>query len=166
MKSNTDQTTKINTALNTNQREGVKKILDTILADEYLLMTKTKAFHWNITGMQFVPLHAFFEEQYQKLSEFVDETAERIRALDFPAPANLAEFLASASLPEAKRELVDGQIALAALLEDHEKLVRDLRHSAEKCQDEHGDSGNNDFLIGLMKEHEKLAWMLRAHLVK
>jgi starvation-inducible DNA-binding protein len=26
----------------------------------------------------------------------------------------------------------------------------------------HGDAGTNDFLVGLMEQHEKMAWMLRA----
>jgi starvation-inducible DNA-binding protein len=30
--------------------------------------------------------------------------------------------------------------------------------------DEHGDAGTNDFLTGLVEQHEKMAWMLRAHL--
>jgi starvation-inducible DNA-binding protein len=28
--------------------------------------------------------------------------------------------------------------------------------------DKHEDAGTNDFLIGLMEKHEKMAWMLRA----
>ena len=30
--------------------------------------------------------------------------------------------------------------------------------------DEFNDMGTNDFLIGLMEQHEKMAWMLRAFL--
>ena len=28
------------------------------------------------------------------------------------------------------------------------------------------DMGTNDFLIGIMEKHEKMAWMLRAHIDK
>ena len=31
------------------------------LADEYVLYTKTRNYHWNVTGPQFNDLHKFFE---------------------------------------------------------------------------------------------------------
>jgi starvation-inducible DNA-binding protein len=49
------------------------------------------------------------------------------------------------------------------LLRDHETIIQILRHDQEAAQ-KHGDDGTNDFLIGLMEAHEKMAWMLRAHL--
>jgi starvation-inducible DNA-binding protein len=30
--------------------------------------------------------------------------------------------------------------------------------------EEYNDAGTQDFLIALMEEHEKMAWMVRAHL--
>ena len=35
-----------------NQRE-VTPVLNNVLADEYLLSTKTKNYHWNVTGPHF-----------------------------------------------------------------------------------------------------------------
>ena len=49
------------------------------------------------------------------------------------------------------------------LLHDHETVIRQLRKDADKT-DEIGDMFTNDFLIGLAEDHEKMAWMLRAHL--
>jgi starvation-inducible DNA-binding protein len=51
---------------------------------------------------------------------------------------------------------------LVALLADHEALIRHLRTDAEVTIDKHKDAGTNDFLVGLMEKHEKMAWMLRA----
>ena len=42
-------------------------------------------------------------------------------------------------------------------------LIRSLRSDLERA-DEFGDAGTNDFLTGLMEQHEKMAWMLRATL--
>jgi len=41
-----------------------------------------------------------------------------------------------------------------------------LRRSVdvETCADTYHDMGTNDFLTGLMEQHEKMAWMLRAFL--
>jgi starvation-inducible DNA-binding protein len=52
---------------------------------------------------------------------------------------------------------------IGALLNDHESLVRFLREDLKICS-KHGDEGTTDFLTGLMQYHEKMDWMLRAHL--
>lgn len=52
---------------------------------------------------------------------------------------------------------------IAALLSDHETITRNLREDLGICSNEHGDEGTMDFLTGLMQDHEKIAWMLRAH---
>ena len=40
-------------------REKVIDILNTLLADEFLLYTKTRNYHWNVVGPQFNDLHKF-----------------------------------------------------------------------------------------------------------
>ena len=39
-----------------------------------------------------------------------------------------------------------------------------VRTDADVCDEKYRDMGTNDFLIGLMERHEKMAWMLRAFL--
>jgi len=53
---------------------------------------------------------------------------------------------------------------ISALLKDHEALVRQLRTDLEAVGGKYGDMGTNDFLTGLMEQHEKMAWMLRSYL--
>ena len=62
---------KTNIDLSEEQRASVVKILNTLLSDEYLLYTKTRNYHWNVTGPQFNDLHKFFEAQYEALDEFI-----------------------------------------------------------------------------------------------
>ena len=50
------------------------------------------------------------------------------------------------------------------MLEDHESIVIHLRENIDMYTNEWGDAGSGDFITGLMKKHEKMAWMLRAHL--
>jgi starvation-inducible DNA-binding protein len=53
---------------------------------------------------------------------------------------------------------------IAALLNDHEDLIRHLREDSDTCDEKYHDKGTDDFLTGLMEQHEKMAWMLRAFL--
>jgi starvation-inducible DNA-binding protein len=48
------------------------------------------------------------------------------------------------------------------LLMSHEAIIQSLRVDLERCADKFHDMGTSDFLTGLMEQHEKMAWMLRA----
>jgi starvation-inducible DNA-binding protein len=146
------------------QREGVVGILNTILADEYLLYTKTRHYHWNVAGPQFNDLHKFFEAQYNQLNEMVDDVAERARVLGGHALGTMTEFLKYTRLKEQTGYYPDARDMIANLLADHEALICHLRIDLETCAERYHDAGTNDFLTGLMEQHEKMAWMLRAFL--
>lgn len=155
---------KTNIDLSEEQRAGVVKILNALLSDEYLLYTKTRNYHWNVTGPQFHDLHKFFEEQYTELNEIVDEVAERGRSLDGWAFGTMNEFSQHTRLKEHPGQYPKAREMIANLLDDHEAIIRQLRKDLETCADQHHDMGTNDFLTGLMEQHEKMAWMLRAFL--
>ena len=87
-----ESTMKPNIDLSDEQRDGVVKILNLVLSDEYLLYTKTRNYHWNVVGPEFNDLHKFFEEQYTELNEVVDDVAERARSVGGSAFGTLAEF--------------------------------------------------------------------------
>jgi len=130
-----------------------------------VLYTKTRNFHWNVTGPNFKALHVFFEEQYRQLDEAVDAVAERARKLGGDAAGTLEEFLELTRLEETPTTSPPpASKMLATLLADHEKVIRQLREDVKACEDTYDDQGTMDFLTGLMEEHEKMAWMLRAHL--
>ncbi len=154
----------VNIGLADDQRRATVEILTTLLADEYVLYTKTRNYHWNVVGPQFNDLHKFFESQYEQLDDVVDEVAERIRALGARTAGTLAEFLERARVTEQPAERPDARSMLTTLLADHETVVRALRTDLEIVADKHRDLGTSDFLTGLMEKHEKSAWMLRAFL--
>lgn len=142
-------------------RQQICVLLTQLLADEYILHTKTRNAHWNIIGPDFHPMHGFFEQQYDQLAEAIDDIAERIRALGHPAPGSLAEMLKHARLAELPGGTHMSAKFIAVLLKDHETIIRELRENAYLCA-KLGDDGTNDFVVGLMEQHEKMAWMLRA----
>jgi starvation-inducible DNA-binding protein len=140
------------------------QILSSLLADEVVLYTKTKNAHWNVEGPDFHAKHLFFESQYELIDEKVDEIAERIRSIGHYAPATLKQFLSLTHLTEVSREKNDSQGFIHELLKDHEAIIIFLRENIDKLASELKDYGTSDFLTGLMEDHEKMAWMLRAHL--
>jgi starvation-inducible DNA-binding protein len=155
---------KIDIGLSEEQRAGVADILDRTLSDLYVLYTKTRNYHWNVVGMHFRELHKLLEEQYEALEEAIDLVAERSRKLGAPALGTLKEILAHASLKEQPGDYPDAYTMLSNLYSDHEAVIQWLRQSADDCDEKYHDMGTNDFLLGLMQEHEKMAWMLRSYL--
>jgi starvation-inducible DNA-binding protein len=143
-----------------------KKIVETLnmrLSDEYVLYTKTRKYHWNVIGPRFHQLHEFFKEQYEILDEMVDEIAERARQLGGKSLGTLDEFARNSSINEEPGQNPDAQTMISNLLNDHEKVIKTLRKNADEAE-ELEDMVTNDFFLEAAQKHEKMAWMLRAHL--
>ncbi len=155
---------KHNLGINEKDLKTITVLLNALLADETLLYVKTRNYHWNVKGPNFSELHKFFEAQYDELEKIIDEVAERVVALGGKAAGSLSEYLKATRLSESVGSSPKATAMIDDLLEDHETLVRQLRQDLAVTGEKHHDMGTSDFLTGLMEQHEKMAWMLRAHL--
>jgi starvation-inducible DNA-binding protein len=144
--------------------QAIATELSKLLADEFVLYTKTRNAHWNVEGADFHSMHIFFESQYNQLDDVMDSVAERIRQLGHYAPATLQSFLSLTHLTEKLGEKNSSLGFIKELVMDHESIIIFIRENINKFASEYGDAGSSDFITGLIEEHEKMAWMLRAHL--
>ena len=152
----------INIGLTDEQRQGVSELLNQDLSDQYLLVIKTKKYHWDVIGPQFRSLHELWQEQYEAITLNIDATAERVRMLG-GYPVGTAEgFLKHATLKEHTGDLPNATEMVSRLAENHEQIIRNLREHVEACGEKYNDEGTADFLTGLMEQHEEMAWMLRS----
>jgi starvation-inducible DNA-binding protein len=138
--------------------------LNSLLADEHILYIKTRNAHWNVEGPDFLSIHRFFEEQYKQLEDIIDDVAERIRTIGHYAEATLTGFLRETHLSEKTRQENNSESFMKSLLEDHQAIIFYLRENIDRYANELKDAGTADFITGLLETHEKMAWMLRAHL--
>lgn len=152
----------INTGIPENQRLEIANGLSKLLADSYTLYLKTHNYHWNVKGPLFNTLHLMFEKQYTELAAAVDEIAERIRALDMPAPGS---YKAYAELTDIKEDddIPSALQMIANLVEGQETVVRTAR-GIFAVVDAANDEPSADLLTQRMNIHEKNAWMLRSML--
>jgi starvation-inducible DNA-binding protein len=153
----------IDTGISRESLQKIANILNDDLADEYVLLTKTRNYHWNVEDPRFNDLHKFFEEQYEVLSAAVDEIAERVRAVGGRTRATLKEFINSSQIREDVGSYPNADTMLGNLLSDHETIIKTLRKNINECQ-ELNDEGTANFLTDKMEAHEKMAWMLRSFL--
>lgn len=152
----------LNIGLTEEQRHGVIELLNRDLADQYLLIIKTKKYHWDVVGPQFRTLHTLWEEHYNTLTINIDATAERVRQLGGYPLGTAAGFVQYSSLKEHPNDLPDANEMVNRLVQDHEQIIRNFREDVDKCGEEYHDEGTADFLTALMEQHEEMAWMLRS----
>jgi starvation-inducible DNA-binding protein len=153
-----------NISLTTEQKEGVITILNQLLADEFVLYTKTRKAHWNIVGKNFYSLHKLFESQYEELAEVVDSVAERIRVLGSFTIGTLEEFKSKTEIIERPGVYEKEEKLIQDLLSDHEIIIRFLREKIPAVDEKFLDAGTADFITGILQIHEKTSWMLRVQL--
>ncbi len=144
------------------QREEIARALGVLLADSYMLYLKTHNYHWNVTGMNFQPLHEMFEEQYTELAEAIDTIAEQIRSLGHFAPGSFKEFSKMTTITE-EEGLPDDRTMIKRLQEANEAVIRTARKALPACE-EAGDEASLDLVTERIRTHSKVAWMLRSHL--
>mgnify|MGYP006313533777 CR=1 FL=1 len=155
---------KPNIGISDKNLKDITTMLSVVLADSFMLYTKTRKFHWNVNGQSFMELHKLFESQYNKLEEAIDEIAERINKFGAPTIGTLKEFLQVTILKEAPGKYPDQTSMIKELLTDHETVIKILRKNIDDCDDKFKDKGTADFLTRLMQEHETIAWTLRRYL--
>ena len=143
-------------------RKKVAHYLSQVLADNYVLYTKTQNFHWNVIDPRFYQLHKLWEEQFEDLAEANDLFAERIRMLQIRTPASLKQFLTLTCLKESE-EILTGDEMLEELVNDHETMIKNL-HVGIQLATKLADDGTADLFIQRLRAHEKMAWFLRSHL--
>lgn len=143
--------------------QAVALEMNKVLADEFVLYAKTRNYHWNVEGDNFMEMHKFYEGQYEQLDEIMDDVAERIRTIGHYAEARLKDYTKLSHLEEQDYTNKQNE-QLRNLLSDHETIIQNLRKLITTFADEHKDIGTSDFVTGLMKEHEKMAWFIRAYL--
>ncbi len=153
-----------NIGISTQNLKKITASLGEVLADSVMLYTKTRKFHWNVSGESFMEFHKLFEKQYKQLEESIDEIAERINKLGSPTPGTTAEFVKLSQIKEAPGKIPSSIDMVKELLNDHENVIKSIRKKIDECDDDLKDKGTADFLTSLMEDEETIAWTLRRYL--
>jgi starvation-inducible DNA-binding protein len=157
----------MNSVVKNEAKVEVAEVLKPVLADEYVMYTKLRNYHWNVTGNMFFELHELFEKLYNELADDIDEIAERIRTLGIYAPGSMSEFLELASIKEEKADSVPPQLEMVEkVVDDFEFLIISLNQAAEKIQSEYNDEVTFGQLLNLSEKYQKHSWMLKSLIQK
>ncbi|RAU91078.1 Dps family protein [Paenibacillus sp. YN15] len=137
-------------------------VLNKQIANWGVLFVKLHNFHWYVKGTQFFTLHLKFEELYNEAALHIDDLAERVLAIKGKPLATLSDYLATASVKEAKgTETATEQVA--AIIADFETVIAELK-AGMKVAEEADDETTGDLLLAIHTSLEKHVWMLSSFL--
>ncbi len=141
------------------------ELLNTILADESVLLFQTLNYHWNLTGPEFHDYHLLFDQQYHELFANMDKIAERVRAVQGFALGSMTQMMSNASLKENLAIPKPTQM-IQNLLAQYEKIIENIKNAIKKLDQNKTDFATVNFLEELLTSHEKTTWMLRSLIIK
>jgi starvation-inducible DNA-binding protein len=146
--------------------ENLGKLLQKLLANNFVFYLKAHKAHWNVTGLNFAEHHKFLETVYTQLWGNVDTIAEQIRGCNFLVQASLADFFNDSSNDSGIEDpvddlLTDAETIYVLLNADNDKLKAAATEALTEAK-KVGNEGVVNFLADLLDQHNKLGWMLRA----
>jgi starvation-inducible DNA-binding protein len=148
--------------ISTDDRALSSSILNTLLASEFVVLTQTLNYHWNLVGPEFHDYHLLFDKHYREIFSLIDDIAERVRALGSIALGTLKEFIHSSRIREDEGDIPAPRDMVFRLLVNHEVIIRSIREGINLTGENNKDMGTNNFLAETIEKHEKMAWMLRS----
>jgi starvation-inducible DNA-binding protein len=149
--------------LSADVREHIVGMLNRQLATVTDLYTQTKQAHWNVKGAHFWQLHRLFDELAEGLTEFIDETAERVTALGGVAKGTARMCAANSRLDEFPDGVHDGMEVVKVMADRYAAAGKETRQGISQA-DEHGDADTADLLTGVSRYLDKSLYFLDSHL--
>lgn len=132
------------------------------LGNSVVFLFKAQGHHWNVEGMKFHMLHAFFAEIYEDVQESVDPMAENLLKMGVKAPYRLIEFAKYSDIEDSP-ECNNAYDMLKDLYESNAIFINSLNAGvelAEKCTE----YGVADFLVSRVDMQKKWQWQIKAHM--
>ena len=131
------------------------------LSDLAVMYLKLHDLHWNVKGMQFVPVHEYTEARYDEVTEMFDAVAELVIMNGEKPVSTIKDYLELATIKEeTKGEYKDSEV-LRIVLADIEHLRAEALDIHEACAD-------NFSVVAMMEDHiagyDKQIWFLKSML--
>lgn len=139
----------------------VVEMLQEHLSDLHLVYSHLHNFHWNIEGPHFFEYHEKLQEMYEDVAEKIDETAERLLMIGDRPMTKLSEYVQTSELSEFSSETFNTDKVVQLVLGDLNHLIKKIR-SGIKLAESADDQGTIDFLIEMLRDHEKMRWFWSA----
>ncbi len=147
------------TDLSSQAVQAVTEAVNPLTADAFALYTKTKNFHWHLSGPRFRDLHLLFDEQAEAIFASIDALAERIRKIGGTTIRSIGHISQLQTIRDDNDEFVGPDEMVRRLMEDNRHMAAQQRAAVEVC-DHHGDSATSNLLQDILDQTERRTWFL------
>ena len=142
--------------------DEIKKVftaVNPLIADAFALYTKTKNFHWHLSGSHFRDYHLMFDEQADAIFESIDILSERIRRIGGTTIRSITHITSLQTIKDNNDDFVPADKMIAELLSDNQQIARNQR-KAIKTTEDNNDSPTSNILQELLDSTERRIWFL------
>jgi len=136
--------------------------LKQLQSNAFVFYTKTHGYHWNVEGILFKQLHAFFLEIYEDVFESIDTYAEWSRKLGAYAPFQIDEILQNSNV-KYDFPTTSPLEMLRNLIDSNNQIIKDLKDAFEMA-DAGNEQGLANFIAERIDQHQFWSWQLSASL--
>ena len=147
------------TDLSDNAIPEIAEALNGLVADSFALYTKTKNFHWHVSGPHFRDYHLLFDEQAAEIFASIDDLAERVRKIGAKTVHSIGEISRLQSIKDNDKDFVSPADMLAELMSDNKQVIKRMR-AAHEIADKHDDVATASILENFIDQAEKRNWFL------
>ncbi|MBU5313704.1 DNA starvation/stationary phase protection protein [Tissierella carlieri] len=139
------------------------ELLQKYLSNLAVLNVKFHNIHWNVVGTQFMQVHNFTEEIYDKLFENLDEVAELLKMKNETPLSTMAEYLEKSNIEEIKAKDFSIKESLEIVKKDME-LMKELATDIRNIADEEGDFETVAIFEDYVAYYSKNIWFINSML--
>ena len=145
--------------LGDNGRQEVADAVNKLVADAFVLYTKTKNFHWHMTGPHFRDYHLMLDQQSDDIFATTDPLAERVRKLGKRTVHSMSEMIKISHLKENDADYIPPLQMLRELMRDNKSVAAAMRQTHE-IADKHDDFATASLLEEYIDKTERRTWFL------
>ena len=127
------------------------------------LFIESKMAHWNIRGLDFLPVHRMFDEVVDSAEGWADRLAERIGALGYANTATKEDLCKLSLLPPNNLQLDNSAAYIEYIgncLAVCSASLSDAISEVDKAEDE----GTLNALQDMVEEVDKMLWFVSSHI--
>lgn len=139
------------------------ELVQKYLSNLGVLNVKFHNLHWNVVGGQFMQVHNFTEEIYDKLFEDLDEVAELLKMKNIMPLSTIAEYLANSTIEEVNPKDFSVKESLEIAKKDLE-LMKELATEIRNLADEDGDFETVATFEDYVAFYSKNIWFINSML--
>jgi starvation-inducible DNA-binding protein len=147
------------TDLSGNAVPEIAEALNGLVADSFSLYTKTKNFHWHVSGPHFRDYHLLMDDQATEIFATIDDLAERVRKLGARTIHSIGEIARLSTIKDNNKDYVSPEDMLIELMNDNRHIIARMR-VAHEVADKHEDVATASILENFIDQAEKRNWFL------